>query len=100
MYMKINGKWRLLGSIKDTEQAEQQAKKNANSANSKDTCRQLNDERVNGEIAAVYRSHSETAKGNLDMQMWVSEATGQILRQDTNSDGVKRYFPRATNTET
>ena len=86
MYMKINDKWRLSGSIKEMEQAEQQAKKNANS---KDTCRQLKDELVNGEMAAVYRSHSETAKGNLDMQMWVSEATGQILRQDTNSDGGK-----------
>ena len=86
MYMKINDKWRLSGSIKEMAQAEQQAKKNANS---KDSCRQLKDELVNGDMAAVYSSHSETAKGSLDMQMWVSKATGQILRQDTNSDGGK-----------
>lgn len=86
MYMKISGKWTLAGSIKDMEQVEQQAQRNANS---KDTCRFLKDELVNGEMAAVYSSHSETPKGKIDMQMWVSKAKGLLLRQDTDSDGGK-----------
>lgn len=86
MYMKIGGKWSLAGSIKDMEQVGQQARHNANS---KDTCRNLKDEPVNGEMATVYSSHSETPKGNIDMQMWVSKAKGQLLRQDTSSDGGK-----------
>ncbi len=86
MYMKISGKWTLAGSIRDMEQTEQQARHNANS---KETCRSLNDEPINGEMAIVYSSHSETPKGNIDMKMWVSKAKGLLLRQDTNSEGGK-----------
>jgi hypothetical protein len=68
---------------------EQVAQQTRHNANSKDTCRNLKDEPVNGEMATVYSSHSETPKGNIDMQMWVSKAKGQLLRQDTNSDGGK-----------
>jgi hypothetical protein len=86
MYMKINDKWTLSGSIKDMEQAEKEAKHNANS---KDTCRQLKDEPVNGEMAAVYSFHSESDKGTVDMQIWISKAKGMTLRLDTDSDGGK-----------
>lgn len=86
MYMKLNGKWTVAGSIKEMEQVEQQARHNANST---DTCRSLKDEPVNGEMAAVYSSHSETPKGKIDMRMWVSKAKGLLLRQDTDSDGGK-----------
>lgn len=86
MYMKLNGKWTVAGSIKDMEQTEQQAKANANS---KDSCRHLSDEPVNGELAAVYSSHSETPRGTLDMQLWVSKSKGLILRQDVTSQGGK-----------
>jgi hypothetical protein len=58
-------------------------------ANSKDTCRYLRDEPVNGEMAAVYSTHSETAKGRINMQTWISKARGLILRQDADSDGGK-----------
>lgn len=86
MYMKVNGKWTLTDSIKDVEQLEQQ---NRHNANSKDTCRYLKDEPVNGEMASVYSSHSETPKGKIDMQMWISKSKGLLLRQDTNSDEGK-----------
>lgn len=83
LYMKMNGKWSSGGSIKDMEQAEQQARHNANS---KDTCRHLNDESLNGERAAVYSSHSVTASGGVvDLQVWFSEANGQLLREDTTT---------------
>ena len=86
MYIKINGKWTLSDSIKNVEQLTQQLR---HDANSKDTCRNLKDELVNGEMASVYSSHSETPKGSIDMQMWVSKAKGLLLRQDTDSDGGK-----------
>jgi hypothetical protein len=84
MYIKINGKWNLGGSIKEMEQSEQQLQ---HDANSKDTCRQLKDESINGEVASVYNSHSETPKGTIDMQFWISKANGELLRQDMSSSG-------------
>jgi hypothetical protein len=84
MYMKMNGKWSLAGSIKDMEQLENKGPH----ANSKDTCRYVKDEPVNGQAAAVYSTHSETPKGTIDMQMWVSKPKGLMLREDTNSSGA------------
>jgi hypothetical protein len=86
MYVKTNGKWTSAGSITDVEQSEKQLQ---HSANSKDTCRQLKEESVNGEVATVYTSHSETPKGAIDLQFWVSKASGKLLRQDMNSNGVR-----------
>ena len=85
MYVKANGRWTSAGSIKDVEQSEQHAQHNANS---KDTCRELKDESVNGEVASVYSSHSETPKGTIDLQFWISKANDKLLRQDTSSNGV------------
>jgi hypothetical protein len=85
MYAKINGKWTLSDSIKDLEQSDQQ---NRHNANSKDTCRYLKDEPLNGEMAALYSSHSETPKGKVDLQIWISKSKGLLLRQDSNSSGV------------
>jgi hypothetical protein len=85
MYMKVNGKWSLASSIKDLEESEQPPEK----ATSKDTCRYAKDEPVNGEMATVYTSHSESPKGTIDMQVWISKARGLVLRSDMNSDGGK-----------
>jgi hypothetical protein len=85
MYAKANGKWISAGSIQEMEKSEQEAKHNANS---KDTCSQLGDDSVNGEAATVYKSHSETAQGNIDLQFWISKANGKLLRQDTTSNGA------------
>ena len=85
MYAKTNGKWISAGAIEDVEQSEQQLK---HDANSKDTCSQLGDESVNGEVATVYKSHSETPKGPIDLQFWISKANGKLLRQDTTSNGA------------
>jgi hypothetical protein len=85
MYVKANGKWISGGSIKDVEQSEQQIQ---HDANSKNTCSQLKEESINGEVASVYNSHSETPKGTIDLQFWVSKANGNLLRQDTSGNGV------------
>ncbi len=86
MYMKMNGKWSLAGSIKDLEESEKPLQQKASS---KDTCHRVNDEQVNGEVATVYSSHSESAKGTIDMRVWISKARGLLLRTDMNSDGGK-----------
>jgi hypothetical protein len=86
MYMKVNGKWSLAGSIKDMEESEHPLQQNASA---KEACHHVKDEPVNGEMAAVYASHSETPKGTLDMQIWISKAHGLVLRSDMNSDGGK-----------
>ena len=86
MYMKVNGKWSLAGSIKDMEESEQPLQQNASS---KDTCRHVGDEQVNGQMTTVYTSHSESPKGTIDMQVWISKARGLVLRSDMNSDGGK-----------
>jgi hypothetical protein len=86
MYMKINGKWTSAGSIEDMEQTEQSLKRNANST---DTCRHVKDEPVDGAMTAEYSSHSETPKGKLDMQCWISKSSGRLLRQEMTSDGGK-----------
>ncbi|MGC2249978.1 MAG: hypothetical protein WA626_04830 [Acidobacteriaceae bacterium] len=85
MYMKMNGKWTRAGSIKEMEKVENQG---PHPANSKDTCRFVKDEPMNGEMAAVYSSHSETPKGTIDLQMWVSKSKGLMLREDTDSSGA------------
>ena len=85
MYVKTLGKWTSAGPISDVEQSEQQMQ---HAANSKDTCSQLKDEPVNGEVASVYQSHSETAQGSIDLQLWISKANGKLLRQDMTSNGA------------
>lgn len=85
MYMKMNGRWSLAGSIKEMEQVEN---KGPHPANSKDTCRYVKDEPIDGEMAAFYSSHSETPKGTIDLQMWVSKSKGRMLREDTDSSGA------------
>lgn len=88
-YRASGGKWSLFGTTKDAEkETEKLTQQNQHNANSKDTCRSLKDEPVNGEMAAVYSTHSETPKGKIDVQIWISKARGVVLRVDTDSDKV------------
>lgn len=86
IYGKVNGKWIVMDTIKSAEQLQQQAMQRATA---KDTCRYLGDEPENGEMSAQYRAHSETSKGTMDMQIWISKKTGLILRNDIDSNGGK-----------
>ncbi|MGA8938662.1 MAG: hypothetical protein WB439_05805 [Acidobacteriaceae bacterium] len=86
MYMKMNGKWTLAGSIKDMEASEKTLQ---HKASAKDSCRRLSDGAVNGQMAAVYSSHSVSPKGTMDMQIWISKAQGLVLRTDMNGDNGK-----------
>jgi hypothetical protein len=89
VYVKIGNEWKISGTIKDMEALSEEAKKKA-SANQ--TCRQLPDETVNGESAAVYSTHAESAKGDLDMEIWISKSKGLILKMETKTDGGKNVI--------
>jgi hypothetical protein len=39
-------------------------------------------------VASVYSSHSETPKGTIDLQFWISKASDKLLREDTSGNGV------------
>lgn len=86
MYMKINGKWSLAGSTKEMQATQKslQAK-----ADTKYSCHHVKDELVGGNMATVYTSHSESPKGTIDMQVWISKAQGLMLRSDMNSNNGK-----------
>ena len=86
IYMNIGGKWITAGPIKDAVQQMEQLMQNPTG---KATCRYVKDEPVNGEMAALYTVHSETAKAWHDTQVWISKAKGLLLRQDLESNEGK-----------
>jgi hypothetical protein len=85
IYIKMNGKWTQSSSIKSAEQITEQ-NKHAD-PNSKDTCYGPKDAPLDGQTTVFYRSHSETDKGKVDLQIWISRTKGVLLRQDTDSEG-------------
>ena len=81
-YVKVNGKWtRGRMTLQEVMKKEEENRKN-----SKTTCRYLKDESVNGEIAAVYNTHSETGDIKSDGQIWISKSKGLPLRQEFDID--------------
>ena len=46
------------------------------------------EEAVNGESATVYTSHSQSEKGTVDTQMWISKSRALLLRQDIDLAGT------------
>jgi hypothetical protein len=82
-YILYDGKW--TASPMSTEDLK--ALEARNRANSKNTsCQFVRDESVNGESAALYSAHSESAHGKDDSQIWISKSKGLILRQETVLD--------------
>jgi hypothetical protein len=82
IYIKFNGKWSPSPiTMQETKQLEQK-----NLQNNKATCRYLNDEPVNGEMAAVYSVHDVSPKGVVDTKIWISKAKGLPLRQEDDVD--------------
>jgi outer membrane lipoprotein-sorting protein len=55
-----------------------------NRQNNKTTCRYLNDELVDGEMAAVYSLHDVSPKATSDSKIWISKTKGLPLRTDTD----------------
>jgi len=84
IYLKISGAWKK-SPMTPQAMAQQQVD---NIKNSKSTCNQLPDERVDGAPAAVYTLHNETPDvGASDSKVWISRATGLPLRSEGDVGG-------------
>jgi hypothetical protein len=82
-YILFNGKWSPSPvSVVEMKAMEQRNRNNAKNV----SCHYVRDESVNGESAALYSTHEETAHGKNDNQIWVSKSKGLILRQETDID--------------
>ena len=82
-YILFNGKWSPSPvSLEEMKAMEQRNRNNVKNM----SCHNVRDESVNGESAALYSTHEETAHGKNDNQIWVSKGKGLILRQETDID--------------
>jgi hypothetical protein len=84
-YVQINGKWTVspIGA-QDMKEMEQRNMKNFKNS----SCQEVREEAVNGESATVYTSHSQSEKGTVDSQMWISKSRALLLRQDIDLSGT------------
>ena len=82
MYVKVQGRW-TIGPITPKQMAEQQ-QDNIRSAKVYH-CKHDRDEKVGGEMAAVYKAHSENEDGVEDAVIWISKSRGLILRETVES---------------
>jgi hypothetical protein len=80
-YVLYNGKW-TTSSTAERKALGQQNRNNAKNM----SCHYVRDESVNGESAALYSTHEESAHGKTDSQNWVSKSKGLILRQEVDID--------------
>ncbi|HMD99975.1 MAG TPA: hypothetical protein VKM93_21930 [Terriglobia bacterium] len=82
-YILFNGKWGPSPlSMEELKAMDERNRKNAKNM----SCHYVRDESVNGESAALYSTHEETAHGKTDSQTWVSKSKGLILRQEIDID--------------
>jgi hypothetical protein len=77
-FTKLRGKWER--SEWTGQKVAQQEHENRQAG--KFSCQYLRDERVNGEMAAVYGTHSERDKAKSDGQVWISKSRGLPLRRE------------------
>jgi hypothetical protein len=83
LYVLFNGKWSpSLVSTEDMKAMGERNRKNAKNL----SCHYVRDESVNGESAALYSTHEESAHGKNDNQIWISKSKGLVLRQETDID--------------
>ena len=80
-YVLYNGKW-TTSSAAERKTLGQRNRNNAKNL----SCHYVRDELVNGESAALYSTHEESAHGKTDSQNWVSKSKGFILRQEIDID--------------
>jgi hypothetical protein len=90
VYVKVQDRWRV-GPLTPAQMIAQ-AKSQMSKAKS-NTCKQLPDDTVDGAPAHVYTSHSESANGGTDTQVWVAKSTGLPLKSeiDINLGGRKTH---------
>ena len=82
-YINFNGKWRRSPV---TAQMRQQQKAEAIQKAKELSCKYLRDEAVNGEAAAVYSAHADTAADKSSSTIWVSKSRGLPLKLELDTD--------------
>ncbi len=50
------------------------------------SCAYLRDEAVDGQAAAVFREQYQADSGNTDAMIWISKASGRLLREEQDGD--------------
>lgn len=82
VYVKVRGRW-MKSPVTPQDMADQQE------AHIRDakvyTCQALPDDTVDGERAAVYKTHTENDDiGTRDAEIWISRSSGLILRTEAD----------------
>lgn len=92
IYVMMKGKWKKSPmSSADMRAQEEENWKTAKNV----SCKYLRDESVNGQLAAVYKTHNENEDTKEDGQVWVSKSKGLVLREEEDVDiggGDKRHI--------
>ena len=91
IYITMKGKWKK----SPLSAAAMRAQEDENWKTAKNvSCKYLRDESVNGQSAAVYKTHQDDETIKEDGQVWVSKSKGLPLRQEEDVDlgqGDKRH---------
>jgi hypothetical protein len=82
MYVLHKGKW-MKSPVSIAEMKKDQQ---SNDDSTKATCSHLRDESVNGEAAAVWRSHIVNEMATIDTDMWISKTRGVLLKSSSVTD--------------
>ena len=83
IYITMKGKWKK----SPLSAAAMHAQEEENWKTAKNvSCKYLRDESVNGQSAAVYKTHNEDEDTKEDGQVWVSKSKGLLLREEQDVD--------------
>ncbi len=88
-YIKVQGKW-TAGPMTPKQIARQQ-QENIRSARVYN-CRYDRDQKIDGDMTAVYKAHSENEDGVEDAEIWISKARGLIVREAVESNGGETHM--------
>lgn len=86
-YIKVGNDWKV-SPLSPKDSAEQR-KENIRDAKVF-TCKYERDEAVNGEPAAVYKTHQESDEVNADAELWISKSRGLVLKEVVNHPDDKQ----------
>jgi len=81
MYVLTHGKW-----VKSPVSLAEMKKSQDTTLLAKQTCSHLRDESVNGEAAAVWRTHMTNDMATYDTDMWISKSRGLVLKSSSLVD--------------
>ncbi|HLV87937.1 MAG TPA: hypothetical protein VKV39_13220 [Candidatus Sulfotelmatobacter sp.] len=81
-YMRVRGKW--MQSPATPQEVLDQLKENRDQG--KNNCQILRSELIGVEPVTVYSVHSETENFKEDSQIWISNVTGKVLKEEQDVD--------------